>query len=138
MTTSALVLFSGGQDSTTCLAWALGRFDRVETVGFDYGQRHRSELDARPGLLAAMRLRPPEAAVFNLCTGIPTSVLDLAGSIAALAGTRLDATHRPPRGGEIRHSVGAPQRARAALGLPAPVLLQDGLRNVLDWMKGGR
>jgi 7-cyano-7-deazaguanine synthase len=45
---SALVLFSGGQDSTVCLAWALSRFERVETVGFDYGQRHRIELDQRP------------------------------------------------------------------------------------------
>ncbi len=44
---AALVLFSGGQDSTTCLAWALDRFERVETVGFDYGQRHRVELDQR-------------------------------------------------------------------------------------------
>jgi 7-cyano-7-deazaguanine synthase len=44
----ALVLFSGGQDSTVCLAWALERFARVETIGFDYGQRHRVELDARP------------------------------------------------------------------------------------------
>ncbi len=44
---SALVLFSGGQDSTTCLAWALSRFGRVETVGFDYGQRHRVELERR-------------------------------------------------------------------------------------------
>jgi 7-cyano-7-deazaguanine synthase len=44
----ALVLFSGGQDSTVCLAWALSRFERVETVGFDYGQRHRVELDCRP------------------------------------------------------------------------------------------
>src|SRR5215217_782096 len=43
----ALVLFSGGQDSTTCLAWALSRFAEVETVGFDYGQRHRIELDCR-------------------------------------------------------------------------------------------
>ncbi|MEL7480044.1 MAG: 7-cyano-7-deazaguanine synthase QueC [Pseudomonadota bacterium] len=43
----AIVLFSGGQDSTVCLAWALSRFDRVETVGFDYGQRHRVELDCR-------------------------------------------------------------------------------------------
>ena len=45
---SALVLFSGGQDSSVCLAWALTRFARVETVGFDYGQRHRIELDVRP------------------------------------------------------------------------------------------
>ncbi|MDM7947343.1 MAG: 7-cyano-7-deazaguanine synthase QueC [Oceanibaculum nanhaiense] len=44
---SALVLFSGGQDSTACLAWALDRFERVETVGFDYGQRHRVELECR-------------------------------------------------------------------------------------------
>ena len=45
---TALVLFSGGQDSTVCLAWALERFSRVETVGFGYGQRHRVELDVRP------------------------------------------------------------------------------------------
>lgn len=44
---SALVLFSGGQDSTVCLAWALERYDRVETLAFDYGQRHGVELDAR-------------------------------------------------------------------------------------------
>jgi 7-cyano-7-deazaguanine synthase len=43
----ALVLFSGGQDSATCLAWALERFGRVETIGFDYGQRHRVEMDCR-------------------------------------------------------------------------------------------
>lgn len=47
MTNGALVLFSGGQDSTACLAWALARYARVETVGFDYGQRHGVELEAR-------------------------------------------------------------------------------------------
>ncbi|MBU1209788.1 MAG: 7-cyano-7-deazaguanine synthase QueC [Alphaproteobacteria bacterium] len=52
MTTHALVLFSGGQDSTVCLAWALARFDHVETVGFDYGQRHRIELSARYEVLS--------------------------------------------------------------------------------------
>src|SRR5215472_14991557 len=52
---TALVLFSGGQDSTTCLAWALSRFARVETVGFDYGQRHAAEMQARPRVLAGMR-----------------------------------------------------------------------------------
>ena len=45
---SALVLFSGGQDSTVCLAWALDRYARVETVGFAYGQRHAVELTQRP------------------------------------------------------------------------------------------
>jgi 7-cyano-7-deazaguanine synthase len=51
---TALVLFSGGQDSTVCLAWALDRFARVETVGFDYGQRHAIELDMRPRLRERM------------------------------------------------------------------------------------
>jgi 7-cyano-7-deazaguanine synthase len=56
---AAIVLFSGGQDSTVCLAWALERFSRVETIGFDYGQRHKVELDARPRLRAGMiALRP--------------------------------------------------------------------------------
>lgn len=57
---SALVLFSGGQDSTTCLAWALSRYDKVETIGFDYGQRHAIELSVRPALLAALRAQKPK------------------------------------------------------------------------------
>jgi 7-cyano-7-deazaguanine synthase len=52
---SALVLFSGGQDSTTCLAWALERFAHVETVAFDYRQRHRIELDQRLVVLDQIR-----------------------------------------------------------------------------------
>jgi len=60
MATSALVLFSGGQDSTACLAWALARFDHVETVGFDYGQRHRAELEARPRILEKLRAGFPD------------------------------------------------------------------------------
>ena len=55
-----LVLFSGGQDSTVCLAWALSRFARVETVGFDYGQRHKSELAARPRILEKLRADFPD------------------------------------------------------------------------------
>jgi len=55
----ALVLFSGGQDSTVCLAWALERFDLVETVGFDYGQRHRVELDCRASIRNALALQFP-------------------------------------------------------------------------------
>ncbi len=60
---TALVLFSGGQDSTACLAWALARYARVETVGFDYGQRHRIELDCRQTLRAELLSAfPPWAA----------------------------------------------------------------------------
>ena len=52
---SALVLFSGGQDSTICLANALSRYDHVETVGFEYGQRHSVELECRPRIISALR-----------------------------------------------------------------------------------
>ncbi|MBP6013103.1 MAG: 7-cyano-7-deazaguanine synthase QueC [Alphaproteobacteria bacterium] len=55
----ALVLFSGGQDSATCLAWALARFDAVETVGFAYGQRHAVELEVRGRFVAGLRARFP-------------------------------------------------------------------------------
>jgi 7-cyano-7-deazaguanine synthase len=59
MTKRALVLFSGGQDSATCLAWALERFDHVETLGFDYGQRHRVELAVRAAFRADIAARFP-------------------------------------------------------------------------------
>jgi 7-cyano-7-deazaguanine synthase len=57
---AALVLFSGGQDSTTCLACALARFAAVETIGFDYGQRHRVELDCRQRILGRLRREFPD------------------------------------------------------------------------------
>lgn len=60
MHTSALVLFSGGQDSATCLAWALERYARVETIGFDYGQRHAVELTCRQSFLQALAARFPQ------------------------------------------------------------------------------
>ena len=58
-TDSALVLFSGGQDSTVCLVWALERFTTVETVGFDYGQRHRAELEVRPRIRESIKALHP-------------------------------------------------------------------------------
>ena len=60
MHTSALVLFSGGQDSTTCLAQALSKYQRVETIAFDYRQRHRVELDARIKVLSEIRCQFPQ------------------------------------------------------------------------------
>ncbi len=81
---AALVLFSGGQDSATCLAWALERFDRVETVGFDYGQRHGVEMQARQAVLAGLRAGfPPWAARLG-----EDHVLDLRG-FGALGGSAL-------------------------------------------------
>lgn len=72
---SALVLFSGGQDSATCLAWALERFARVETVGFDYGQRHAVEMQARQAVRDGMaRILPEWAGRLG-----PDHVVDLTG-----------------------------------------------------------
>ncbi len=60
MPSAALVLFSAGQDSATCLAWALSRYERVETIGFFYGQRHAVELSQRPILSQAIAAARPE------------------------------------------------------------------------------
>ncbi|HXC55193.1 MAG TPA: 7-cyano-7-deazaguanine synthase QueC [Rhizomicrobium sp.] len=78
----ALVLFSGGQDSTTCLAWALTRFQRVETVGFDYGQRHIAELAARPRVLAALRAFPGWAGKLGDDHVLPIDTLKAIGGTA--------------------------------------------------------
>lgn len=82
----ALVLFSGGQDSATCLAWACERFDAVETLGFTYGQRHAVEIDQRPLFLKGLREAFPDwAARLG-----PDTVLDIAtlGQISETALTR--------------------------------------------------
>ena len=75
------MLFSGGQDSTTCLAWALDRFAHVETLGFDYGQRHRVELDGRPVLRDALEARWPGRLG-------PDHTIDLA-ALGAIGGTAM-------------------------------------------------
>jgi 7-cyano-7-deazaguanine synthase len=84
MKNSALVLFSGGQDSTTCLAWALNRYDHVETLGFDYGQRHAIELTMRLQLLDGLRVMRPD---WNSKLG-QDHVLDLS-LLAAISDTAL-------------------------------------------------
>jgi UDP-glucose 4-epimerase len=94
--------------------------------------------DVVQALLAGLAQASTAAPVFNVCTGRPTSVLDLAETIASLCSTKLQVTHGPPRAGEIRHSLGDPGRARAALGLGAPVGLREGLAEVVDWLRAGR
>ena len=81
---SALVLFSGGQDSTTCLAWALARYRSVETIGFDYGQRHAVELACRPVI------RDRLDALFPGRLG-PDHMLDIAAPMTALGATAMTA-----------------------------------------------
>jgi 7-cyano-7-deazaguanine synthase len=83
---SALVLFSGGQDSATCLAWACDRFETVETLGFTYGQRHAVEMDQRPVFLAGFARAFPE---WGARLGADT-VLDIAtlGQVSETALTR--------------------------------------------------
>jgi UDP-glucose 4-epimerase len=106
---------------------------------FGDGQQTRDFVyvaDVVGALLAAMALRPPEATVFNVCTGLATSVEALAGLIADLAGERLTVERMPQRAGEIRHSLGAPALADRFLGLPPRVKLRDGLGAVLAWMAG--
>jgi 7-cyano-7-deazaguanine synthase len=92
----ALVLLSGGQDSTVALAWALERFDHVETLGFDYGQRHRIELEARGAIRHAMAaMRESWRARLMDDHVIDLSVL---GNVSASALTRDSAIEQGPQG----------------------------------------
>jgi 7-cyano-7-deazaguanine synthase len=102
---TALVLFSGGQDSTVCLAWALERFACVETVGFDYGQRHRIELEVRPRIrerVAALkpdwkaRLGEDHTVALDALSAISDSALTRATAIE-LADNGLPTTFVPGR-----------------------------------------
>jgi UDP-glucose 4-epimerase len=90
--------------------------------------------DVVRALLAAMERCPSDAAVFNVCTGVPTSISALSRLVADLVGKPLEAQFQLPRAGEIRYSLGVPQLADSALGLTGRVPLSSGLRLVLDWI----
>jgi UDP-glucose 4-epimerase len=94
--------------------------------------------DVVAALLAAMRLRPANAPVFNVCTGRATSVLELARVIGDLSGRQPDIHRGPPRAGEIRHSLGDRTESRRALCLGETVALRDGLATVLEFLDASR
>ena len=126
---SALVLFSGGQDSTTCLAWALSRYERVETIGFHYGQRHAIEMDVRTPIRERMadlfpnwraRLGPDR-----------TLALDVLGAVGASALTADLPFERRPDG---LPSTFVPGRNLLFLTLAAVVAHQRGLKRFVAGM----
>lgn len=89
-------------------------------------------------LLAAMPAASTAAPVYNVCSGRPTSVLELAALIADLSGQSLDLRHAPPRAAEIRHSLGQPTLARRELGLQPQTSLREGLAETLAWLASSR
>lgn len=93
--------------------------------------------DVVTALMAAMPAASIEAPVFNVCTGRPTSLLDLIAGIGRVCGREAQIEHQPPRPGDIRHSVGSAKRAKQALRLGTPVALEDGLAAVIGWLRLG-
>jgi len=91
--------------------------------------------DAVQALRRAMRVATTGAFVFNVCTGKATSVSSLADTMAELCGTKLVVRHRPARCGEVRISIGDPQRAVEQLGFTAQTTLADGLEVTLDALR---
>ncbi|WP_132251021.1 7-cyano-7-deazaguanine synthase QueC [Methylobacterium segetis] len=125
----ALVLFSGGQDSTTCLAWALDRFPRVETLGFDYGQRHRVELACRARLRDG--LAQVEPAWARRLGADHTLALDALGAVSETALTR-DTEIGFEAGGLPNTFV--PGRNLVFLTFAAALAYRRGLRHIVGGM----
>src|SRR3954469_15131948 len=122
----ALVLFSGGQDSTTCLGWALERYDRVETIGFDYGQRHRIELDCRLSLLSDIRARFPDWAA-RLGEDVVVSV----DAIGALSNTALTREVEMKMGEDGLPNTFVPGRNLIFLAFAAALAYRRGLKHIV-------
>ncbi len=123
---AALVLFSGGQDSTVCLVWALARFDHVETVGFDYGQRHRVELDCRQAVREALGTHFPALAAR---LG-PDHVLD-AGVLAAIGGSALTEARQITMAADGLPTTFVPGRNIVFLSLAAALAYRRDLRHLV-------
>jgi 7-cyano-7-deazaguanine synthase len=131
-TETALVLFSGGQDSTTCLAWALQQFARVETVGFDYGQTNAAELLARPRIFARLRMDFP---LWRSALGgdhvLPMELLAAIGGSALIAGSDRNGTTVGPLG---LPATFVPGRNILFLAAAAALAYRRGIRNLIGGM----
>lgn len=125
----ALVLFSGGQDSTTCLAWALERFGHVETVSFDYGQRHLVELNCRKKVSAEVRRIRPDWA--GRCGEDHTIGLQSLGEISDTALTRMVSLEMESSG---LPNTFVPGRNIIFLTFAAALAYRRGLRHIVGGM----
>ncbi len=128
-TDKALVLFSGGQDSTTCLAWALTRFAHVETVGFAYGQRHAVELDCRAPVregLAALRDWGGRLGADHL--------VDLGASLSGIGATALTSEAEIRMTAEGLPSTFVPGRNLIFLAYAAAIAYRRDLRRIVAGM----
>lgn len=125
----ALVLFSGGQDSTTCLAWALERFERVETIGFDYGQRHSVELGQRAVLRQALAgLKPEWAQKLG-----PDHLLELS-ALGAISDTALTSAKAIEMGEKGLPNTFVPGRNLIFLTFAAALSFRRGLKRIVGGM----
>ena len=117
----ALVLFSGGQDSATCLAWALHRYDHVETIGFHYGQRHAVEMDCRA---------PIRAALASSKLG-SDHIVDLTATLAGLGATALTSDATIAMTEEGLPNTFVPGRNLLFLTCAAAIAFRRGLRGIV-------
>ncbi len=123
----ALVLFSGGQDSTTCLAWALDRYPRVETVGFAYGQRHAVELECRAPIRDAISVLWPGRLG-------PDHTIDLAATLAGLGATALTSETAITMTAEGLPNTFVPGRNLLFFTCAAALAYRRGLRRIIGGM----
>lgn len=124
---AALVLFSGGQDSTACLGWALERWARVETAGFAYGQRHAVELACRGPVRTAVDARWPGRLGED-------HVLDVAGAFAGLGATAMTSGAEITMGAEGLPTTFVPGRNLVFLTMAAALAYRRGIRHIVGGM----
>ena len=129
MTETALVLFSGGQDSTTCLAWALSNFEQVETVGFAYGQRHAVELACRAPIREGLEAMGGWKGTLG-----PDHMIDLGATLATIGGTAMTDDVAITMGDEGLPNTFVPGRNLLFLTYAAAIAYRRGLKRIVGGM----